>query len=655
MILVEAPATSAAPPMAMWAARNHPPSWLLMRLCYDCGSPFPASSDECPRCGSHLNEPADPLIGAVFSDKYEIEQKLGAGGMCDVYRARHVRIGKEVAIKILRPELAADPKVVERFEREARAASLVRHPNAINIMDYGVAAGNTPFLVMELIEGATVRELLKRHGAMTVERVAGIVNQACAALEAAHTVGVIHRDIKPENIIITEYDRRDWVEVVDFGIAKIQEDVSRRAALTGANLIIGTPKYMSPEQAEEKPVDARSDIYSLGVVVYEMLAGSPPFAGGTATRLLIAHAVEPPPPLTAQRPDIAPEIAAVVMRALDKNPARRQQSASEFAREFAAAAAPAHVPVSQITQGSASRHLNVPPASARPPVEAGDAAMPFADDDEETLVRRSKRGDNRASAGDTALPLAAASVPPRTTSKRERPASSLSEPATQGLRKRLPLALIAGLLALVLAGVIVAYLTSRNRGATDSPSVGSDGPRAATANTNAAMPGGAPPQTEDARTNPASPPSGIKNEHASATKAEDALPAAPVDTGKAVNEVRNTVGRWNAALESRRLDEHMAYFAPRLHTYFLKDNVDRNAARAEVADAMSRYSKLKIRTSPLAVSVDPSGNHAVVTYEKSWDFDGKQPWSGAAVERLWLDRMNGRWRITGVRDLKQIR
>src|SRR5919206_2832957 len=159
-----------------------------MRLCHDCGSPIPAADVPCPRCGTKTGKPDDPLIGTIFTDKYEIEAKLGSGGMCDVYRARHVRIGKAVAIKILRPEFAADPKITERFEREARAASLVRHPNAISIMDYGVAAGNTPFLVMELVEGATVRELLKRHGAMTLERVAGIVTQACAALEAAHSV-----------------------------------------------------------------------------------------------------------------------------------------------------------------------------------------------------------------------------------------------------------------------------------------------------------------------------------------------------------------------------------------------------------------------------------------------------------------------------------
>jgi ketosteroid isomerase-like protein len=147
----------------------------------------------------------------------------------------------------------------------------------------------------------------------------------------------------------------------------------------------------------------------------------------------------------------------------------------------------------------------------------------------------------------------------------------------------------------------------------------------------------------------------VRSNTANSPAATNTANPPPANTGKVVNEVRDAVSRWNAALESRNLNAHMAYFAPRLHTYFLKDNVDRNAARAEVANALSRYSKLKIRTGPLAVSVDPSGDHAVVTYEKSWDFEGKQPWSGAAVERLWLDRLNGRWRITGVRDLKQIR
>jgi serine/threonine protein kinase len=593
----------------------------------------------------------------IFTDKYEIEAKLGAGGMCDVYRARHIRIGKEVAIKMLRPDYAADPKIVERFEREARAASLVRHPNAINIMDYGIAAGNTPFLVMELVEGATVRELLKRHGAMTLERVVGIVNQACAALEAAHAVGVIHRDIKPENIIVSEVDGRDWVEVVDFGIAKIQEDVSRRAALTGANLIIGTPRYMSPEQAQEKPVDARSDIYSLGLVVYEMLAGSPPFAGSSATRLLIAHAVEPPPPLTDQRPDLSPEVAAVVMRALEKDPERRQQSAIAFAREFESAANAERVTASHI------KHRTLPAPISPPIVREDNSALPFEseEEDEATVVRRGSRKsnvDHEAKDMPPAISISSA----RESAKRERAARTTTADAlaAHNQRKRLPVALLAGLLAVILIGLVVAYLGGRKRPSSERAATPQEIARAGATNSNVnvAEPANPSPTNPSPSAAPRTDEAPAVNPHASSkneNNGEATQPAPSVTTGKAVNEVRNAVSGWNAALQSRNLDAHMAYYAPRLHTYFLKENVDRNAARAEVAAALSRYSKLKIRTSPLAVSVDPTGNHAVVTYEKNWDFDGKEPWSGAAVERLWLERLNGRWRITGVRDLKQIR
>jgi serine/threonine-protein kinase len=168
------------------------------------------------------------LTGTTLANKYLIEELLGSGGMCDVYRARHIAMDKEVAIKVLKPELAADPKIAQRFEQEARAASRVRHPHAINVTDYGISGNNITFLVMELIVGQTVRELLRDYGPMPVERVANIIHQACSALEVAHSVGVIHRDIKPDNIIISEYDGRDWVEVVDFGVAKIQEDVNPR-------------------------------------------------------------------------------------------------------------------------------------------------------------------------------------------------------------------------------------------------------------------------------------------------------------------------------------------------------------------------------------------------------------------------------------------
>lgn len=334
----------------------------------------------------------DELIGKTLADKYLIEEYLDSGGMCDVYCARHVGMDKPVAVKVLKAALAADPKIAERFEQEARAASRIHHPHAINVTDYGIDKDKTPFIVMELVKGETLGQALRSSGAFSVERAANILRQACGALEAAHTVDVIHRDIKPDNILLAEYDGSDWVEVVDFGVAKILEDVNRRGSLTGANIIVGTPRYMSPEQCEEKPVDARSDIYSLGVVLYEMLSGEAPFEGDSSTRLLMAHAAEPPAPLRQKRPDLSPEIEAVVMKALEKDPEKRPQSARDFALEFEQAAGLAE-PARAGLRGGAFSRISVP-------LGEDDLATPVPDEsnraeaDEATLVRpRSRPAD----------------------------------------------------------------------------------------------------------------------------------------------------------------------------------------------------------------------------------------------------------------------
>ena len=334
----------------------------------------------------------DELMGAVLADKYMIEEHLGTGGMCDVYRARHVGMDKPVAVKVLKAQLASDPKIAKRFEQEARAASRIHHPHAINVTDYGIDKEKTPFIVMELVKGDTLGQTLRSTGAFSVERAANILRQICGALEAAHAVGVIHRDIKPENIILAEYDGSDWVEVVDFGVAKILEDVNRRGALTGANIIVGTPRYMSPEQCEEKPVDARSDIYSVGIVLYEMLSGEAPFEGDSSTRLLMAHASTPPAPLREKRPDLPAEVEAVVMKALEKDPALRHQSAGEFAREFEQAAGLGQS-VRAGTRGGAFSRISVPIGEDEMPTPVPDEAN-VAQADEATLVRpRSRPAD----------------------------------------------------------------------------------------------------------------------------------------------------------------------------------------------------------------------------------------------------------------------
>jgi hypothetical protein len=296
-------------------------------------------------------------------------------------------MGKQVAVKLLKSELAADPIVARRFEQEAMAASRIHHPHAISVIDYGQSEGHLPFIVMELGKGKTLGELLRAQGAFSVERAASILRQICGALDAAHQVGVVHRDIKPDNIIIGEYDGRDWVEVVDFGVAKIQEDMNRRSSLTGANVIVGTPRYMSPEQCNEAPVDARSDIYSLGVVLYEMLSGEAPFQGDSSTRLLVAHASEPPAPLRLKRPDISPRVEEVVMSALSKDPAARPQSAGEFSRRFEDAAGLSQQERSGVARGGAFSRINVPLGDPKETSSRTGAAGPDGLEDDATLVR----------------------------------------------------------------------------------------------------------------------------------------------------------------------------------------------------------------------------------------------------------------------------
>ena len=281
------------------------------------------------------------LSGSVLDGRYRIIAPLGLGGMGTVYEGVQVTLDKPVAVKVLKAELADDAAYVERFFREAKAASRVGHRNVVHIMDFGRVPGGPVYYVMELLRGIDLSQLIKEQGRLPWRRTRHIILQVLAALEAAHREGVIHRDIKPANIYLLrdrgdDEDTADFVKVLDFGIAKLLDS----SDLTRADEIVGTASYMAPEQAHGV-VDERSDAYSVGVLMYKMLTGMTPFRGANGFEILRKHQTEPPPPLRTFAPDLSVAVEALVLQALAKRPELRFQSMAEMRAAVRAIAASA--------------------------------------------------------------------------------------------------------------------------------------------------------------------------------------------------------------------------------------------------------------------------------------------------------------------------
>jgi eukaryotic-like serine/threonine-protein kinase len=257
--------------------------------------------------------------------QYRLKRRLGAGGMGEVYLAEHVLLRRPCALKLIGPERAGDPKDLARFEREVRATAALRHPNTVQIYDYGRAADGTFYYVMEYLPGLTLDQLVRRHGPLPAARAAHFLRQVCGALREAHAVGLVHRDVKPGNVMVCSAGGvYDTAKLLDFGLVLPRADAPDVEKLTQEGLVAGTPAYMSPEQAGGREgLDARSDIYSVGALAYFLLTGRPPFAGRSAVGVLAAHLYESPGPPSAHRPDLPADLEAVVLRCLAKDPAER--------------------------------------------------------------------------------------------------------------------------------------------------------------------------------------------------------------------------------------------------------------------------------------------------------------------------------------------
>ena len=290
-----------------------------------------------------MTTPNDSMIGTLAAGRYRILKLLGEGGMGQVYLAEHVAIEKRVALKVLRAEYATKGEIVTRFQQEAISASRIKHPNVLDVFDFGQLENGCFFLAMEFLEGNDLADELTRRRVLGAADGIRISMQICRALAAAHANGVVHRDMKPENVFLQRTnDGEEIVKIVDFGIAQLRSKdaaaVETKRRLTRTGMIFGTPEYMAPEQASGKHADLRSDIYSVGIIMYELFTGAVPFTGETFLGVLAKHLSEPTPPMNIVYPElgISPSLQGVIMHALEKDPAVRYQSMLEFAQAISA-------------------------------------------------------------------------------------------------------------------------------------------------------------------------------------------------------------------------------------------------------------------------------------------------------------------------------
>ena len=308
-----------------------------MRSCPQCGSSCDDGHKFCPACGFPVGKaatsPDDPLLGRALPGGYLILELVGVGGMGRVYRAEQTNLGRTVAVKIIHPHLVGEENAAARFITEARAASRLNHPNSVGIIDFGKSPDGQLYLVMEYLRGRDLARVTYEDGPLAFRRIVDVLRQTLAALAEAHTQNIIHRDLKPENIILEPIrSGGDFVKVVDFGLAKMRVETHQRG-ITSPGIVCGTPEYMSPEQARGDELDARSDLYAVGVILYQLLTGRLPFEGESPTQVVLMHLTEPP----RDPRDVTPErqipgpLVEVVLKALAKNARDRYQDADAFA------------------------------------------------------------------------------------------------------------------------------------------------------------------------------------------------------------------------------------------------------------------------------------------------------------------------------------
>lgn len=578
-------------------------------ICPNCGAEKPDRARFCPDCGSQDSRASEsdeetcvvnttvagsvtqfnaPLVGKTIENKYQLEKRLGAGGMGTVYCAKRLMIGDEVAVKILHSE-QNDPNASQRFRREAQAAARLKHPNAVNIYDFGITDDGFQYLVMELIEGESLRKIIKQQGPVTPSASVEIVNQVCAALDEAHRHSIIHRDIKPDNIIVNVTTTGLRVKVLDFGIAKLRDDAVGNLTQTGS--IVGTPHYMSPEQCLGEELDNRADIYSLGVVLYEMLTGTVPFNSPTPAAVVVQHVNQAPAPLHVLNASITPFAEKVVLHALEKQRELRPQSAGAFAQELSDAVKD-HSSTRNEKTVDYSAYSSAPNPTVVLQPQSFSGGLPTSRDVSRDTLGTSHQGNTVRTVGLTVL---------------------------------------ATVVLLTLGGLAFRLLSNSTRDQSNAPS----------ANASIGQKNESLSSTD-------------KDRAASQTMTAPAVrtPAPQANVSSLRNEVIETLNGWAAAARAHDLDSQMSYYAANVDPYFLRHNVSSSDVRANRSLAYTRYYKLDVQLSNIDISVDSSASSATAVFDKAYSFEGEKYLSGSVKSMLWLTKNGSRWLISGERDLK---
>ncbi len=595
-----------------------------MKLCATCRRCFEDAIEFCTVDGTglHFLRPGTCTI----ADKYHLERQIGRGGMGTVYAATHRELERGVAVKLLQSDFVSDANAIERFRREALAAARLNHQNVADVFDYGTLPDGSAYIVMELVEGVTLRRYLDVRPEVDIAAAVEIVRQSCLGVEAAHRRHIIHRDIKPSNIVVTlDYRRALLVKVLDFGIAKLREPAATGMTLTNQGGLIGTPRYMSPEQCAGGNADIRSDIYSLGIVLYELLADRPPFDAPSPTAIALKHLHDQPPPIESTSANVPDSLVRLVMQVLSKSPDQRPQSASLLAEKLNAELI-LLPPISPLTLEVAAHtsQASSQPGDAIPTTVVNNNNPWTLQDNSTTQIIGVPQAQNDLNSTEPNK------IDYATSNNLPIPSHATSAPAVAKSFFTRHLTAIVATCAVVLLAALALISTSGDRE--------NENARNTSGETGSVVNQQEPP------VNSASPP-----------QTNEALPTPTPAPVSETDQLYDNLRLWVEANNNADIDGQMNFYAPELRRYYLRRNVSLDAVRAEKALIFRGQRTTDFRVGGIRITLDKSQQNATMRFYKRYLIENGRASSRGQVlqELLWTKTPQG-WKIVSERDLRVV-